>query len=162
MNVWEGFRIEFCQSAPGPTFSLCVCRNYMMEFVWWHFRDSDFDFKGNVSGSFHYLRKLKANLPYKKQLLLSWPVHNSNIREISHSTIQILNQQTSVWFALNQFYCVWIAKAFNLHKVGYYNGDHIVLVWDTSYGRTAFCFDYFQYLVFTKRYLVENIFEIFK
>lgn len=81
-----------------PAFSLCVCRNYMMEFVWWHFRNSDFDFKGNVSGSFHYLRKVKANLPYKKQLLLSWPVHNSNIRETSHPTIQILNQQTNVWF----------------------------------------------------------------
>lgn len=94
----RGFLIEFCQSIPCLTFSLCVCRNYMMEFVWWHFRDSDFDFKGSVSGSFHYLRKVKANLPYKKQLLLSWPVHNSNIREISHSTIQILNQQTSVWF----------------------------------------------------------------
>lgn len=43
-------------------------------------------------------------------------------------------------FALNQFYLVWIAKPFNLHKVGYYNGDHILLVQYTSLGQTGvFC-----------------------
>lgn len=41
-------------------------------------------------------------------------------------------------FALNQFYLVWIAKPFNLHKVGYYNGDHILLVQYTSLGQTGF------------------------
>lgn len=62
--------MEFCQSASGLAFSSPVPRLcdgiYLVTF-----QGSDLDFKGNVSGSFHYLRKVKANLPYKKQLLPS-------------------------------------------------------------------------------------------
>lgn len=59
----------------------------------------------------------------KKQLLVDWPVHNNNIAEISHSLPKSWASTGMFDFALKQFYLVWIAEAFNLHKVGYYNGD---------------------------------------